>query len=148
MGFFSSLLCSFPSKVGFMPLIPIPPNAFRILPGFCFCFVFNSHIYYLSLSRVLSCLLQASLFLLFWKNKPNNKFQALHTILCPLCVSSRLFFPVYCQISQKKKKKKSLVFTILQRPPFCLKLKGPWWHPSGQTQWSFPSTVSIFEPHC
>lgn len=40
MGFFSSLPCSFLSKIGFMPLIPIPPNAFRILLGFCFAVLF------------------------------------------------------------------------------------------------------------
>lgn len=55
---------------------------------------------------------------------------------CVHSVSLRLFSPCYCQISQKIKK--SFVFTVLQRPPFCLKLKGHWWHPSGQTQWSSP----------
>ena len=66
---------------------------------------------------------------------------------CVHSVSHRVSFFPFTVKFLKKKKKKSLVFTILQRPPFCLKLKGPWWHPSGQTQWSFPSTVSIFEPH-
>lgn len=62
-----------------------------------------------------------------------------------LCLLASLFSLLLSNFS--KKKKKSFVFTILQRPPFCLKLKGHWWHPSGQTQWSFPSTASIFEPH-
>ena len=133
-----------------MPLIPIPPIAFRILLGFCFAVLFltlsllstTTAIYYLLLSTIY-CFqgffyihFKHACFSYFEKNKPNNKHQALHAILCPLCLIASLFSLLLSNFS--KNKKKSFVFTILQRPPFCLKLKGHWWHPSGQTQWSSP----------
>lgn len=99
--------------------------------GFCFAVLFWTLVSTIYLfHEFFHVCFQASLFLLFWKNKPNNKLQALHAIPCPLCVSSRLFSPFYCQISQKKK---IICIHYPSRPPFCLKLKGHWWHPSGQT---------------
>ena len=147
MGFFSSLPCSFPSKVGFMPLIPIPPNAFRILLGFCFAVLFltlRSTIYPFH-----------GFFHVCFKHPCFSSFEKTNQTInpkpftqsCVHSVSHYVSFLPFIVKFLKKKKKKSLVFTMLQRPPFCLKRKGHWWHPSGQTQWSFPSTVSIFEPH-
>lgn len=117
MGFFSSLSHSFLSKIGSMPLIPIPPIAFRILLGFCFAVSFltlsllstTTAIYYLLLSTIY-CFqgffyihFKHPCFSHFEKNKPNNKHQALHAILCPLCLIASLFSLLLSNFSKNKK---------------------------------------------